>query len=553
MDFGERNKKLFVTKRITAAILSAAFVFGLSGCKTPSKISGVTESITKSETKMEDALAGDTIYKGITIEGADVSGMTEEECVSFLKEKFASKETEPMFTAAYNDKSWNVTPEFLGTTYDYEGAAKEAYEYARTGSTEENYKAVKALEENPVDFELQLMTENGGIESTVERIAGVIDVPAVDASIQRTDSGINITQDSDGYAVNQEATVKDIKDMIASGFSGIYVINTVKTEPAVRKADLDGNFKVLGSYYTSYSNGDWGRNENMRIASANINGSVVQPGEIFSSYKAMGDQTLANGYQYAGVIENGVLTSGVGGGVCQVSTTLYNAVIRAELEVVERRNHSLKIGYVPAGMDAAIAGTYTDFKFKNNTKYPVYVEMYTANNKVYANIYGYETRPANRTIDFESVYVSSVAKPAEKITYDPDLPEGQRVVTKTGSAGSVIDVYKLVYINGNLESREYFNRSTYSATADEVTIGQKKVDAAEPAETTPEENNTAEPENNAPEPENNTPAPENNTPEPEYNTPEPEPEPDNGGGDNNPPQFQLVVDEDGNEVYVPVE
>ena len=531
------NLRVFNSKKLTALILAVSFAAGLSGCNF--SVFGVSEA------KMKEALAGDFIYNGISIDGTDVSGMTEEECIAALKEKYAAKEKETLFTAAFDDKSWDITPQFLGTTYDYAAAAKEAFSYARGENLEENYESFLDLEENPLDVDLKLIINDGIINNAVDKIAEEIDVEAVNAAIERTDSGINITQDVTGYAVNKQVVAADFKDMLENGFNGAYEIITEVTEPELKKADFDENFKVMGAYNTSFSGGDWGRNENIRLAASNINGTVVQPGEVFSSYQSMGEQTLANGYQYAGVIENGVLTSGVGGGVCQVSTTLYNAVIRAELEVVERKNHSLKIGYVPAGMDAAIAGTYTDFKFKNNTEYPVYVEMYTENNKLYANIYGYENRPAGRTVDFESVYVSSVGKPAEQITYDPDLPEGERIVTKSGNAGSVVDVYKLVYLNGNLESREYFNRSTYRATADQVTIGQKKVEETEePSETAfSPQDGEAPAENTVTE----TPAPVENNEPAQVETPV-----ENTQPAVEEPQFELIIDENGEEIYVPV-
>lgn len=507
-------------KKFVVAVIAAALIMGVSGCDF--SFIGVSKS------EMEKVLNVDTIYDGISIEGMDVGGLTKEECMSVLKDEFGSNKDSILFTAAFNDKSWQITPEFLGTDFDYELAVNEAYGYARGDSLKENYKAYLELKENPLNINLNLKADDSIIEGVINKFAEEINTEAVDAKIERTETVINITEDVTGYTVNKEAVASDFKEMLQSGFNGIYIIDTAVKEPAVKKADIEENFSLLGSYNTSFSGGDWGRCENIRLASSNINGTVVEPGEVFSSYEAMGEQTAANGYQYAGVIENGVLTSGIGGGVCQVSTTLYNAVIRAELEVVERKNHSLKIGYVPAGMDAAIAGTYTDFKFKNSTDQPVYVEMYTESNKVYANIYGRETRPENRTVDFETVYISSIPKPAEKVTYDPELPDGERVITKNGSTGSVIDVYKLVYVDGELESREYFNRSKYSATADEVTIGQKKeaavsggaVDAMSGGVTDIEDTSSDEIGDII------------------------------TGSDNQ--QFELVINENGEEVYVPI-
>lgn len=218
--------------------------------------------------------------------------------------------------------------------------------------------------------------------------------------------------------------------------------------------------------------------------------------------KELGPQTYENGYRNAAVIVNGKLEDGLAGGVCQITTTLYNAVIFAELEVVERRNHSLAVGYVPLGRDAAIAGDYTDFKFRNDTDYPVYVEAYLDGGKLVCNVYGHEVHDAGREVEFEKVFVATVPKPPEKVTKDPELPEGTREVTYTGKTGSKVSTYKKVYQNGELISREWFSDSNYRATADEVTVGTKKVEtpsvAAAPQEQTqdgvqPPQNNETPP------------------------------------------------------------
>ena len=133
-----------------------------------------------------------------------------------------------------------------------------------------------------------------------------------------------------------------------------------------------------------------------------IDGSVIYPGETFSVYEAVSPFDAENGYELAGSYENGTTVQTYGGGICQVSTTLYNAVIRSELEIVERYNHSMLVAYVDPSADAAISGTAKDLKFKNNLDEPVYVESYVSGSTLTATIYGHETRPSNRTIAFES-------------------------------------------------------------------------------------------------------------------------------------------------------
>lgn len=160
----------------------------------------------------------------------------------------------------------------------------------------------------------------------------------------------------------------------------------------------------------------------------------------------------------------------MGGGICQVSTTLYNAVLRAELEVTERSPHSMTVHYVELSEDAAIAGTYKDFKFVNSSSYPVYIEGYTtADKKITFNIYGKETRDSNRTISFESVKVSNVGG-GTVLTENGGLPLGYKSASK-GMQGYVAELYKVVKVNGVETERIKINKSTYKGSNRVVTYG----------------------------------------------------------------------------------
>ena len=194
-----------------------------------------------------------------------------------------------------------------------------------------------------------------------------------------------------------------------------------------------------------------------------------------------------NGYYLAGSYLNGRVVDSYGGGICQVSTTLYNAVIRAELEIVERSPHSMTVNYVPLSADAAISGTAKDFKFKNNLDNPIYIEGYTANGYLYFNIYGKETRPENRTIEFVSVTEKTLYPGGEKVTEDPSKPAGYRQVVSSAHTGYVASLYKVVYVDGVEESREKFNSSTYGAYPTQVIVGTASVDngSSEPPATEP--------------------------------------------------------------------
>ncbi len=208
-------------------------------------------------------------------------------------------------------------------------------------------------------------------------------------------------------------SVYAINDFLQNSWDGSaneieLVTNTV--QPRGSKEELSKIKDNLGGFSTDFSSSAAGRAANVKNACSLINGSVIYPGEQFSVYEAISPITTDNGYQIAGAYENGQVVDSVGGGVCQVATTLYNAVIRAELEIVQRYNHSMIVSYVKPSDDAAIAGTYKDLKFKNNLDNPVYIEGYCSGGVITFNVYGVETRPANREISFRSEKYKSSPK-----------------------------------------------------------------------------------------------------------------------------------------------
>lgn len=217
-----------------------------------------------------------------------------------------------------------------------------------------------------------------------------------------------------------------------------YEIELKELKPQITVADLgDAAFPdTLGEFTTTYGVGDVNRNANIALAAQSINSVVVMPGEVFSYNDLIGDCSIASGYKTSTIYLNGQLSTGVGGGICQVSTTLYNAVLRANLEIVQRRNHSLGVTYVPAGQDAMVNIGTSDFKFKNNREYPIKVIAYVNPGSVTCAIKGlkqdteYEVKLESRTIEKNDTRYK-------------------------------VETYKVLYLNGNVVSRTWLSTDTY--------------------------------------------------------------------------------------------
>lgn len=428
--------------------------------------------------KMLDAINVETFYDGISVNKVALDGLTKEEASKKLSSDIDDALKTKIISISDGDKKWTVTYGDFDGKYNIDDTLLAAYNYGRTGTTEERYKMVTDLKSSGKDFEAQYTYDKSKIESKLKEIDSQLTVDAVDSTMKRENGKFVITDEQKGYKMDVDATLAKITALADAQQEGAVDVVGETVEPKVTREENEAATSLIGTYFTTFSSGNEGRNINLKVGCEKINGTEVKPNGVFSMNDALGPQDYAHGFRNAAVIVNGKVEDGIAGGVCQITSTLYNAVILAELNIVERSNHSVPVSYVPLGQDASVAGNYKDLKFRNSTGYPVYVEAYISGNKLIANVYGHETHDSARKVAFDNVLTATIPKPAEKVTEDPNLAEGTRNVTYNGKVGKKVDTYKIVYENGNQVSRELFSKSTYSAVADEVTVGTKKADAA---------------------------------------------------------------------------
>ena len=242
-----------------------------------------------------------------------------------------------------------------------------------------------------------------------------------------------------------------------------YVIKLIITKPKVTIEDLSEiAFKdVLGTFSTRYDASNTDRTTNLKLAAGKINGTVLGAGEEFSYNKVVGERTIAAGYKEAKVYSNGEVVDGLGGGICQISSTLYNAVVLANLDVTQRRNHQFVTSYLPAGRDATVVYGSQDFKFKNTRKYPIKVEASVANGIAKITIYGIKENP-DYEISFQTNTISTI--PFSTIYQDDaSLAAGQEKVKQKGSNGIVTETYKIVKSNGSVVEKKLLSKDVYNA------------------------------------------------------------------------------------------
>ena len=400
-----------------------------------------------------------------------VGGMTQEEAAAAVEEYLNELQNKTL-TLRAGKNSVDVSLSEIGVSWGNPEIAEEAAALGKSGNLIVRYKAMKDLENEDKVYELAYKVDSGKISQMLEANAQTLNTEAKDGSLTRENGSFTVVPGSQGVSVNVEESTKILEEYFSKEWKGEQAsieIAADVVEPRGSEEELGKVKDLLGGFHTSYGTSGAGRAKNVQNGASKINGSVIYPGDTFSVYEAVSPFDAENGYELAGSYENGTTVETYGGGICQVSTTLYNAVIRAELDIEERFNHSMIVSYVDPSADAAIAGTYKDLKFKNNTDAPLYIEGYTKDMVIYFNVYGQETRPADREVIFESETLST-SDPGVVYQASGD-PIGYISQKQSSHVGYTAQLWKIVNVGGVEESREVFNKSTYKASPRIVIVG----------------------------------------------------------------------------------
>lgn len=400
-----------------------------------------------------------------------IGGMTEEEAKQAVQEDIDNKLKAQIVLRA-GDSQTSVTAKELGVQWANTHITGEAANIGKIGNLIRRYKDMKDLEHEDKVYDVEYSVDETVLQAWLDANAASLNQDAVDNGLKREDGEFVFVPGQEGIEVDVEKSAEMIADYFTGNWNesdGEISLAANVVEPRCSEEELRSIKDVLGSYSTNFGDSSTGRAKNVTTATGKIDGTILYPGEQFSVYDAIAPLDASGGYELAGAYENGTTVESYGGGVCQVSTTLYNAAIRAELEITQRSNHSMLVSYVQPSMDAAIAGTYKDLKFVNSLDTPIYIEGYTQGKTVYFNIFGKETRPANRKVDFVSETLEEIM-PAPKFEASAD-PVGVINQTQKKHVGNTARLWKIVTVDGKEESREVFNTSKYNASPDIYSVG----------------------------------------------------------------------------------
>ena len=423
----------------------------------------VTQAVTIPENVIAD---------GVYIGSVSVGGMNREEAMEALN-AYVEELMNTEFTLQGPNKGITVTAEDMGVYVDTELAAERAMAVAHSGNLIQRFQEYKDLESSNLVLDMNLQVDKQLTANYIYQRKDKLDQKAVNNGLTLTDGEFTYVEGHSGMEVDIVPSVNAINDFLANGWDGennTIEMVSVEVLPKGSPEELADVKDVLGTFSTNFSTSGAARSQNVTNGCAKIDGTVLYPGDEFSVYEAVSPFSAEYGYELAGSYLNGTTVETFGGGICQVSSTLYNAVIRAELSVTQRFCHSMLVNYVAPSDDAAIAGTYKDFRFVNNYDTPIYISGKCQGKVVTFTIYGKETRDPGRSVTFESEIVSQ-DPPTVQFNYSAEAPLGYYHVEQSAHIGTVARLWKIVKQDGVEVIRDPYNKSTYQASPKIVTIG----------------------------------------------------------------------------------
>lgn len=479
---GRRNNSRKSTaakkKKITLLVISGIMIIVCG-------IAGYSLVISNSVRKWEDR-----IYPGVTVQNVSLGGMTKDEAKEKLKEEFENTIYDKVLPINIEGKRFELNYADISPSYDIDQTIDKAFESGKEHGTLGKYFNIKSKKNSEIDIDFSY--DEDKLREFEEKVVEEVNQDPVNASITIVGDKIQVEEEKDGMCVDIDTLDSKIKESLNGVIDSNDEVNidAEVTQAKITSEDLSKIKDVMGSFSTSYGTSAPGRSHNIELATQSINGTIVMPGETFSFNEVVGPRTEETGYQEAGTYVGNKVEPGIGGGICQVSTTLYRAVMRANIRSTERTNHSMAVGYALPGLDATVSYGYLDYKFTNTYDFPIYIQGYTAGKVVTYNIYGDSSALNGKTYDMVNEILETLP-PETKVVEDPTLEEGKELNEGGGMTGYRASSYQITYENGVEVNREKISTDTYAKVDVTIKKGTKPV---APVEEKPQEQTGSESE-----------------------------------------------------------
>ncbi len=415
-----------------------------------------------------------TFLPGVTVNGEALTGMTRDEAVTALTSETAHR-LDVQVTLTYGENSWTLTPSAIDARIDVEAQVDAAFAYGKELSGEELTRRIASLESDPLDWPLTLSYNEQALDTFIAEIKRAVDREPVNATIALDGSETpKITESVSGLSLDADALRRQVTDCILRGEGGKIELSPEEVLPEVDTMEVSSEFILLSEFSTSLEGSSSARTSNVALALSRFDGLVLRDGEKVSFNKLVGDRTVEAGFKEATEYAGTTTARGVGGGVCQASTTIYGAVLRVPLQVDKRSNHGMTVGYVPASQDAAVSYPDKDLVFTNSIGKTLYffTEVNAKKKTATVKIYG-----ASLNLDY---YINIRTEVLERdiksssVIYKDDTEgkkawyKDQKVLYKVGKTGLRSRAYRqyVSIATGQVMHEELLSEDYYQPESD---------------------------------------------------------------------------------------
>ncbi len=424
--------------------------------------------------EMRALVTGDVFYGPVSLDGVTLTGMTMAEAQQALLIPQQDRAASFGVTLTHSGAEWKISAQDVPVSWNTQDQLDKLYIIGKMGTLEQRYREVRDMA--PQSLSSAFVYDQSAVRRIIDGIAQQLTYSAVNASVTAFDIAkrtFSFSDETPGQRVNADTLYDTVISHLDAGqYGSVLPVDVVATYADVTRAYLEANYRQL-STYTTKTTDDKNRNTNIDLAAQAINGTMIDAGGEFSFNQTTGQRTKEKGYKEAGAIENGRTIQETGGGVCQVSSTAFNALVRANCEIVKRKPHAWPSDYVPRGEDATVDWPSLDVVLRNASTAPMFVVAYYADRRLTVEVYGLSLGDGV-SIDLESV-TTYTNKPTEVVyTYNASLPVGKTEQVKKARTGYSVQTYKIWLKDGVETSREKFYTSEYRMINEEYEYNDGK-------------------------------------------------------------------------------
>lgn len=425
--------------------------------------------------QMRDTVSGNRFFGPVSIDGISITGMTMDEARAAVDQPMQRQADAFEVILTAEGERWRIASDSIPMQWDTETLLQKAYRIGRVGTLQERYREITSLAE-PIVLTSTFTYDKDAVRDITDGIARHLTEPAKDAAVTAfdlTNRTFAFSEEQPGRSVDPNGLYETVIHTLDNGEYGSYIaIHPVEMPAVVTRAGLEQSYTRIASF-TTKTTSEKNRNNNIDLAAQALNGTMIPAGGEISFNETTGERTPEKGYLEAGAIENGRTIQEYGGGVCQVSSTMFNALTRANCEIVTRRPHAWPSDYVPMGEDATVDWPRLDLVMRNASSAPMFVTAWYADQTVTVEVYGLSLGDGvSIELDSEVTYRK---EPTEVVyTYNANLPVGATERVKKPRTGYSVQTYKVWLQDGVETAREAFYKSEYGMISEEYEYNDGK-------------------------------------------------------------------------------